>query len=567
MNILGINSVYHELAAALLVNGKIVAAAEEERFNRYKHGKAARVDNPHQLPEQAIEFCLNSAGLKPQGIDAVCYSFSPQMRRRRFRQDKLSKRGDWGDAAGEEIFISCLEKVPAVTSELLGRDITDCFHWIPHHLAHAASAFYPSGAKQAAILVLDGIGEQASMIMASGEGHRIRWLRELEYPHSLGFLWEKLSKFLGFTEYDACKVMGLASYGNPNEARRDFESFLHLNGGSFKINPEIMEFRLDSFQQLERCLGKARDQREKIEPRHANIAATLQDYNDRIVLSLTAELYELCPAEVLCFAGGVALNCTTNWLVKEKGPFRQVYIPPAPHDAGTAIGAALYTYWQMIKGEAAPTPAMEDAFLGPQYTDEEMVATIKAAGFKAEHSDNLADEVAELIAGGKIVGWFQNRMEFGPRALGNRSLLTDPRHLGIRETLNRKVKHREDFRPFAPSVLEEDCEEWFEMGRPSESYAYMLFACPVKADKAPLISAVLHVDKTARVQVVRKKQNPKYHALISRFKAITGVPLLLNTSFNDSEPIVCSPQDALATFKGTDIDVLVLGNNIMRRSA
>src|ERR1043166_2868140 len=564
MIVLGINSVYHELAAALVIDGEIVAAVEEERFNRQKHGKVARVDNPHQLPVRSIDFCLKRCGIKPQEIDAVAYSFSTQLRRRRFCLDKLSQRGDWGDPEGERVFISCLEKVPESLANLLDEDVVDRFHWVPHHIAHAASSYYPSGTGSAAILVVDGIGEMTTTMMGAGEGPKIRWLKDLEYPDSLGFLWEKLSKFLGFSEYDACKVMGLARHGSPATLEHAFQSFVHVNHG-FKINPEIVEFRLDDFSRLEQSLGPRRHRNDALEQRHADVAASLQEYTDRIVLALVNDLYDLYPAETLCFAGGVALNCSSNWLLKEKGPFRNLYIPPAPHDAGTAAGAALFSYWSRNQDKWKESQPVKNAFLGPEFGSEAILEAIRMEGLEEEWCDDVAGEMATLISKGKIVGWFQDRMEFGPRALGNRSLLADPRDPSMRDTINRKVKHREDFRPFSPSVLEEDCTEWFEMGRDSASYAYMLFACPARKEKAHLIPAVLHVDGTARLQLVSKRENRKYHELISRFKGITGVPLVLNTSFNDSEPIVCSPRDAIATFKGTNIDVLVLGNYVIRR--
>lgn len=564
MKILGINSVFHETSAALVVDGKVVAAAEEERFSRVKHGKEARVDNPHVMPAQAIQFCLDFGRVAPGELDGVAYSFSPQMRRKTFEHDRLSRAGDWGDTGGEEAFMAYLDRVPSEVSALLGRDVTDRFHWVPHHLAHAASTYYPSGHNDAAILVIDGIGENVTTLMAAGEGPSLKWLKAFMYPHSLGFVWEKLAKFLGFSEYDACKVMGLAGYGDPAVEGPSFAPFIHLNGDGFRVNSDIMEFRLDSFRELEKHLGRRRLEQETLSSRHVNIAAALQSRTNDIVLSLVRELYALHPSEALCLCGGVALNCTTNWVVKEHGPFRHVYIPSAPHDAGTAVGAALDVYFRKMNGSRGPA-VMNTAYLGPEFSDADILAALRAEGLTARRSDDVAGEVAALIADGNIVGWFQGRMEFGPRALGNRSLLADPRDPGTREKMNRKVKHREDFRPFAPSVMAEHCDEWFQTGNPSDSYSYMLFACPARPGKAELVPAIMHVDGTARLQVVTREQNPKYHQLISRFMDLTGVPLVLNTSFNDCEPIVCSPQDAIATFQGTAIDALALGDFIVRR--
>jgi carbamoyltransferase len=569
MIILGVNSVYHETSAALVMNGEIVAAAEEERFNRIKHGKPAHVDNADELPVQAIDFCLKKAGIEADDLDAVCYSFAPWIRRENFRVDMFSEPGNWGDESGEEVFLASLEKVPATLSTILSRDIGNIFQWVPHHLAHAASAYYPSGFDEAAILVVDGIGEQATALMCYGQGREITCLSEVPYPASLGFLWEKLSKFLGFSEYDACKVMGLAGYGNPSSFKGAFESFVQLTKDGFLIQPEVLQFRQEKFDGLQRWLGKSRNNNEPIEKQHSDIAATLQEYTNEIMLALARNLHQLCPVSSLCVAGGVALNCTSNWILKEQGPFQNLYIPPAPHDAGTAIGAALYFHKNHDFVDEAignrRSRFTNTAYWGPEFSEEQIAAAIQKAGVKAKRVHDIASEAATLVAQGKIVGWFQGRMEFGPRALGNRSLIADPRDSNTREKLNRQVKHREPFRPFAPSVLEERCAEWFEIGKPSKSLSYMLYACPVRDDKASLVPAVLHIDGTARLQVVSKEENPLYHRMISCFETLTETPLVLNTSFNDSEPIVCSPDDALNTFNNTEIDALAIGNYMVER--
>jgi len=560
---LGINSAYHESSAALVVDGRVVAAAEEERFNRVKHGKPARVDNAHQPPSAAIAFCLESTGVSAAQLDAVAYSFDPRLRQRTFQADPLSKPGDWGTPAGEEVFQASLARVPAELSKLLDRDVSSCLQWVPHHMAHAASAYYPSGFDEAAVLVVDGIGEQATTLLAVGRKGRIDHLRHLDHPHSLGFLWEKLSKYLGFSEYDACKVMGLAGYGNPSEFAERFGAFVTVEGGGFRLRPEVLEFRLDTFEALERVLGPRRDARGPLTQAHKDIAAALQEQTNNALLALVEELYRLAPVDALCLAGGVALNCTSNWLVKEKGPFKEVYIPSAPHDAGTAVGAALLVHHQ--RGGVTQGPVMPTPYMGPRYSDEDIARLFAAEGVHATRSEDIAADVAALIAKGCIVGWFQGAMEFGPRALGNRSLLADPRSPEIRELMNVKVKHRETFRPFAPSVLAERSAEWFELGRPSASLGAMLFACPVRPGQQARIPAVLHIDGTARVQVVRREENSLYHDLISHFERLTGVPIVLNTSFNDSEPIVCSPRDALATFRSTRIDALAMGSYLLMR--
>jgi carbamoyltransferase len=560
MILLGINSAYHESAATLVENGKVIVAVEEERLNRRKHGKPATVANPHQLPSGAIDYCL-STGVSPRDVDAVCFSFDPSTRRRDFRFDPISQKRDWGDPEGEATFLANLEQVPDALSELLGYDIRQMFHWVPHHLAHAASAYYPSGFPESAILVVDGIGECTTGLMASGQGNRIRSLQSIEYPHSIGFLWEKISKFLGFSEYDACKVMGLAAYGDPRPVRPAFDAFVRIEDGGFSIEPTILEFRLSTFDALEGRLGRRRLPHEPIDDRHANIAAALQACTDELLLLLTRQIHQHHPGERLCLAGGVALNCVSNWRIKEEGPYADIFIPSAPHDAGTAIGAALYVYHHDFAGARVDTPP--SPYLGPDYSDDDIVASLRAHGFEPRRSACAAREVANLLADGKIVGWFQGRMEFGPRALGNRSLLADPRWSESRERMNQQVKRRETFRPFAPSVLEEKAAEWFDLGRPSAGHDCMLFACPVRPNKAWSIPAVLHTDGTARLQVVGRDQNPRFHALISAFDALTGVPLLLNTSFNDSEPIVCSPSDAVATYLKTNIEALVMGDYVV----
>ncbi len=561
MTVMGVNSVYHESSAAAVRDGVVLAAVEEERFNRRKHAKPALVDNADDLPVDAIRFCIRQAGITGADVDAVAYSFDPLLRRGLFRPDGLSRPGDWGSEDGEEAFLAGLDRVPEQLSAALGVDVTDRIRWVPHHVAHAASAYYPSGFDSAGVLVVDGIGESASTVLFAGAGRRLTKLEELRYPDSLGFVWEKLSVFLGFSEYDACKVMGLAGYGDPATFAAAFAKFLSVDGLLFHADPDILRFRLPDVVPLEALLGPAR-RGGPTESRHADIAAALQDATNRVMLGLAGHLYDLHPSGNLCLAGGVALNCTANYLVKERGPFLHTYIPPAPHDAGTAVGAALHVaYTEQASAQTGPTTT----YLGPGYADEEILAAVDAAGLTARRSADVAADAARLVAGGSVVGWFQGRLELGPRALGNRSLLADPRDPGMRETLNRKVKHREDFRPFEPSVLAEQAAAWFELGRASAAYASMLFSCPARPDKAHRIPAVLHVDRTARVQTVDAADNPRYHRLISAFADLTGVPMVLNTSFNDSEPIVCSPVDALRTFQSTRIDAVALGDYLVER--
>ncbi len=559
VTILGINSVYHELAAALLIDGAVVVAVEEERFNRIKHGKAAEFDNPHQLPERAIRFCLKHAGLTAGDIDHVAYSFEPQLRREQYR-------AEWWDPRFEETFRLRLGQVREAAEELLGRSLGHRFQFVPHHMAHAHSAYFPSGFDRAAILTIDGIGEIAGSSLAKAVGDRIQLVETFDYPHSLGFLWEVMSTHLGFSNYDASKVMGLAAYGNPEIFRRKFQQALHVGKEGYAVSPDFLGFNSNQFARLDALFGPPRYMDSEIEPRHANLAATLQEATDAAVLALVRRLKRKVPFEKLCLAGGVALNCVTNEVIRKSGEFSEVFIPSAPHDAGTAIGAAY-----AVHGAKQKTPierGKSTPYLGPAFDRREILAAVKSAGLTARRSKSPARDAAEMIADGKIVAWFQGRMEFGPRALGNRSLLADPRRPDMRNILNQKVKHREDFRPFAPSVMAERAGEWFEVGgAQSTSHGFMLFACDVKPEQRDRIPAVVHRDGTARVQLVSRELNPDFHQLISCFHAKTGVPLVVNTSYNDSEPIVCTPTDAIVTFRKSGIDALFMDDVVLTAQA
>jgi len=552
MKILGINAVYHESSAALVIDGNLVAACEEERFTRIKHGKEARVDNPHQLPEQAIHFCLDYAGLRPGDLDRVAYSFDPQLRRAEFRPEW------WPDPRWEVEFLRRLDQVADVASKILGRKLGRVLKFVPHHLAHAASAYYPSGFGPAAILVVDGIGEAACSTLLRGDGKQIQTIETFSFPHSLGFLWEQASVHLGFSAYDASKVMGLAAYGDPEVFSREFSTIIRVSEDGYAVDPVAFGFPSFEPKAFENLFGPKRELGAEILPRHMHLAAALQAVTNAAVIALVRRLERKVGLKHLCVAGGVALNCVTNDLIQRETGYTDIFIPSAPHDAGTAVGAALSVHCS--ERATSQPPRDTTPYLGPQFGEREILAAVKAAGLTPKRTKDAARDAADMIADGNIVAWFQGRMEFGPRALGNRSLLADPRRPDTRALLNRRVKHREDFRPFAPSVLEEHADEWFEVGAPSASHEYMLFACPTKAGRRERIPAVIHEDGTARVQVVRKKANPRFHDLISRFNARTGVPIVLNTSFNDSEPIVCTPAHAIHTFRNTGIDALFMGD-------
>ncbi len=539
-------------SAAILVDGKVAAACEEERFTRVKHAKPARVDNPHELPENAIRFCLEYAGLRPSDIDFVAYSFDPKLRRETFRPEW------WPDSQLEADFLECLGEVGGVASKLMGRPLGDALKFVPHHLAHAASAYYPSGFDPAAILVIDGLGEAACTTVARGEGARIDIVDEFIYPHSLGFVWEQASIHLGFSPYDASKVMGLAAYGDPDVLKRQMAEIIQVREDGYAVDLEALGFPSFRPEGLDRLAGPRRKAEDEITSQHMHFAAALQAATDAAVTALLRRMERAVGLNRLCLAGGVALNCVTNSIIRQASAYSDIFIPSAPHDAGTAIGAALAVH--CAETGVKPLPSGATPYLGPEFDEKEVLRAIKAAGLTPRRSKDAARDAADMIADGNIVAWFQGRMEFGPRALGNRSLLADPRRPDTRTILNRRVKHREDFRPFAPSVLAEQADQWFDVGPHLASHEYMLFACPAKAERRARIPAVIHQDGTGRLQLVRRETNPRFHQLISRFFARTGVPLVLNTSLNDSEPIVCTPVHAIETFRKTGIDALFMGD-------
>jgi len=547
MNILGINSAYHEPSACIIQDGKIIAAVEEERFNRVRHGKNANLLNPHQLPEKSIEYCLKEAGIEATEIDYIGYSFVPEIRfEKNVGVDKEFVEGSAGSQTGEETFYFLNKAVPEKLSRLFGYDVTPKFKWITHHLCHASSAFFVSPFKDAAILSVDGIGEYASIWMGKGLGNRIEKIRAIYYPNSLGFLWTKMSRFLGFGEYGQWKVMGLAAYGNPDTFYESFFNFISFDEkGGFTIDGEVLQHRVDKFNKFEELFGQQRKVNDEILERHKDIAAALQKITNEAMLCLCKYLHKETGSKCLAIAGGVGLNCVTNNYLAEGSPFEEIYIQPAANDAGTAIGACYYIWNHVLENKERFL--QESVYLGPEYSENKIhsILSLQKADFKKH--ENIEKTVAELLANGEVVAWFQGKMEFGPRALGNRSILADPRRVDIAHYLNEKIKHREFFRPFAASVIEEKTKEWFDYKKPSFSDKFMLLSRKVKDEKLGQIPAVTHYDNSCRIQTVSEDDNPRYHQLLTEFEKITDVPLLLNTSFNDSEPIICSPEDALNT--------------------
>lgn len=590
-SILGISALYHDSAAALVVDGRVVAAAQEERFSRRKQDAA--------FPEQAIRYVLAQAELPGGRPDHVVFYEKPFLKFERLLETYLSfaPRGFrsfrtampiWGR---EKLFQrTLLAKALAKIHPGLGDP--DRLRFSDHHLSHAASAFYPSPFDDAAVLTMDGVGEWTTTSAGVGRGRTLRIDREINFPHSLGLLYAAFTYHAGFRvnsgEY---KLMGLAPYGEPRYAQVILDRLIDLKeDGSFRLDQSWFNYGTGltmTNARFDALFGRApRHPDAPVEAFHADMAASVQQVTELAVTRMARDLARRTEMRSLCLAGGVALNCVANGRLLRDGAFRDIWVQPAAGDSGGALGAAL-AFWHLgLEGERrCEAHAMRDAFLGPAFTQAEIERALLEAG---AHFDVLSPEVvdaltADALAAGQAVGWFQGRMEFGPRALGNRSILADPRDPDMQRRLNLKTKFRESFRPFAPAVLAEDAADWFDIGAESP---FMLFTAPVAAHRRrpvepaadaddPLaalqvvrsqIPAVTHVDCSARVQTVTISQNPRFHALLSAFKKRTGCPVLANTSFNvRGEPIVLSPQDAFRCFMGTDLDLLVVGDCVLQK--
>jgi carbamoyltransferase len=565
-HILGINCAYHESSVALVNERGIIAAIEEERINRIKHAKRSLITNGDELPLGALNYCLKIGNVALGQIDCISFSFNPEKRlQSNVRLSDAVIEGNWGTQEGEDLFYQGLMSIPARFRDMGFRGE---FVFVDHCMAHAASAFFPSSFQDSAIICVDGIGEIESTTLAVGAHKKIRVMEQIDYPNSLGFLWEKVAGFLGMTEYDACKVMSLASFGDAERYYREYRSFVDVTREGFRVDGDIARFRADDFSPLERLFGIAKiDDTLPVSRDHMDVAAGLQRVTTEILLNLANRAYEITGSKNLCLAGGVALNCVANTAMFERSRFERLFVQPAANDAGTSLGAALHVYHSQFRVEAPERFQMRDAYLGPEFGPEEIVEAMNELGAVYSLHASVTEQVATLLSQGYVVAWFQGRMEFGPRALGNRSLLADPRDPNMVARINRLVKHREDYRPFCPSVLAEDAKEWFVIGKDAASAQFMLMAYPVQQEKRALIPSVLHVDGTSRIQVVDKDVNRGFHALLSSFKQKTGVPLLMNTSFNDREPIVCTPKDAIKTFLSTGIDFLAIGNFLLDKKA
>lgn len=562
MYILGINSVYHESSACLLKDGQILSIVEEERFNRVKHAKSATIDSPGLLPVDSIKYCLEKAKIRLDEVDKIGFSIEPMKRLDNISVKEETEARDWGSNEGETIFHNNLMSVP---NTLYDMNFKGNFYWMDHHLAHAASAYYPSPFENAAVLAIDGIGEISSSLLAIGEMESLKGIEEILYPASLGFLWEKICKFIGFSEYDACKVMGLAAYGQSKNVIKAFQKCVQIqDNGMFSVDNSILKFRKDDYQELEALFDVPRRTKNmEVTQKYMDIAAGLQRITEEAIINFVNHAQRITQAKNLCLSGGVALNCTANMKLFSSSKFENMYIQPAANDAGTALGSALLIWHNLFGNDSRNL--MSHAYWGPSYEAGEIEQVLLESGVEFQHYPNIEEKVAQLLEQGKIVGWFQGAMEFGPRALGNRSLLASPQSLELKDRLNRIVKKREDFRPFAPSVLAEEASKWFDIPKPCIASDFMLLTYKANEKKRDTIPAVLHIDGTSRIQTVKKTTNPKYYKLIDNFFKLTGVPMLLNTSFNNQEPIVCSPKDALNTYFRSEIDCLAIENYLISK--
>lgn len=593
MKILGLSAYYHDAAACVVVDGEIAAAAQEERFTRRKHDPS--------FPHHSIASCLAESGVHAKAIDHVVFYDKPFLKFERLLETYFSYAPKGVSSFVRALPVWLKEKLflkSLICDELkkVGEaDWEERILFSEHHLSHAASAFFPSPFEEAAVLTMDGVGEWATTSLAVGSGNRLEISREILFPHSLGLLYSALTYYTGFRvnsgEY---KVMGLAPYGEPNYAGLMFDHLIDLKeDGSFWLDMSYFDYCTGSTMTNNRFAdlfgGPPRKPEDALTQRDMDLAASIQKVTEEVILKLTRSIAKETGMRNLCLAGGVALNCVANGKVLRDGRFEKIWIQPAAGDAGGALGAALAGYHLFKGGERVVSIAdsMKGSYLGPEYGQEEIEKRLLSVGanFIVLDESEMILFCAQGLAEGKALGWFQGRMEFGPRALGGRSILADSRSASMQSVLNQKVKRRESFRPFAPSVLREELSNWFELDVDSP---YMLLVADVALKRRSLMSpaqqalsgleklnaprseipAVTHVDYSARIQTVHSETNPKYHALISKFGELTGCPVIVNTSFNvRGEPIVASPEDAFRCFMGTGLDLLAIGNCILEKSA
>ena len=574
MYILGINAFHGDSSACLLKDGVVVCATEEERFRRIKHWAG--------FPTEAIKFCLEDAGISVSDLDYITISRDPKANFSKKIIHTLKNR-----VGLKSIFDRLMnsKKVRSIKSELADlfgvkeSDITAEFHNIEHHRSHIASSFFASKFKKSAILSIDGFGDFTSTMTAIGTDNKIEVLDSVNYPHSIGVFYNTVTQFLGFPNYgDEYKVMGLAPYGEAKYLKELSEIVEKTDEGFFKLNKKYFKHfkegvamdwedgnpTIDSLftNNWEKLFWKSRNKEDTLQQFHIDLATSVQRFTEDMIFHILTNLHERTGLDNICITGGVSQNSVANGKILANTPFKKMYVPSAGHDAGTSIGSALYLYNHILDMERMPE--IKTAYLGRQSTEEEIISCLEHEGVKYEKvdDDTLFLKVSDKLLNGGVIGWFQGRAEFGPRALGHRSILVDPRREDAKELLNEKIKRRESFRPFAPSILEEYMEEYFVQ---NDKVPFMEKVYDIKKEKHSKIPAVTHLDGTGRLQSVNKEISPRYHRLISEFQKKSGVPILLNTSFNENEPIVNNPKEALDCFLRTKMDMLVMENIIIER--
>ncbi|KIF83673.1 carbamoyltransferase family protein [Noviherbaspirillum autotrophicum] len=576
MYTLGINAAYHDCSACLVRDGEVIAAAEEERFTRIKHGKRPVPFSTWQLPYHAIDYCLREAGIALADVDHVAYSYDPSLLLGKYNAQATitlplepsahasTEHEDEWLSPWDPLFLSSIVNAPRQLASGAPHHLKKRFrgvrhdgpyqwHFVEHHLAHEASAFLAAPFDDCAVLTMDGRGERATTSYGLYRDRRYRRLRQIDLPHSLGLLYESVTDYLGFLHSsDEYKVMALASYGKPIYADRFHEILQYRGEGAYEVQPADWAA----------LFGPARERGAPFAQLHMDIASSLQVALEETVLKMAHWLHEETGAANLALAGGVALNCVMNARLRDREPFSRVWVQPAAGDAGTALGAALWIDSRQRAGSARRWQ-MAHAFLGPAYGDDEIEQVLQQSKWRYRRAADLSSEVAQLLMENKVIGWFQGRMEFGPRALGARSILASPLDASMQQRLN-QIKDREDFRPVAPVVLEEAAADWFVGGGVSP---FMVFVYDVRPDQAERIPAVRHVDGTARIQTINREQNAPYYDLLRAFAQRSGVPVLINTSFNTrGEPVVCTPRDALESFCTTPLDALAIGDFIVEKN-
>lgn len=572
---LGINAAFHDSAACLVRDGVVVAAAEEERFTHIKHGKRPVPFSTWELPYHAIDYCLSEAGIVLRDVHHVAYSYDPWLQIDRGQQEpgftlplspSAHRKASGHVSPWDPLFLSYVVNAPRQLADGVPHHLQKRWrgvmpdgpfewHCVEHHLSHEASAFLAAPFQRCAVLTMDGRGEKATTSYGVFDGHQYRRIKQVNLPNSLGLLYERVTRYLGFLHSsDEYKVMALASFGKPAYMDAMRRLVRYVDNGDYEVES------ID----LVSLFGPARERGGPLEQRHYDIAHSLQAMLEEVVLHMVQWLAHTTGEKQLAMAGGVALNCVMNAKVRDSGYFDDVWVQPAAGDAGTALGAALWTDFQQ-RG-VRDGKAMDHAYLGPAYDEATIQALLDEAQLPYRRLNDVAADTAALLADNRIIGWFQGRMEFGPRALGARSILASPIDPGMQQRLNR-IKDREDFRPVAPAVLEEKAHEWFTARKPGRLHApFMLFVYDVAPGREEAILAVRHVDGTARVQTVNADQHPLYHKLLTAFDRLTGVPVLVNTSFNTrGKPIVCSPRDALECFWTSPLDALVIGPFLLEK--